>query len=205
MDRILLTGLMKIELRDTREILLCDGGFVDFAGDRYRSSDDTFGIIGAVESYSEGVGEEAPAFRMTLLPPSTSAAADLSAPGMQGSRARFWIAEIDPDAGTVIGTPDLQFDGMIDQTILRVGLRKLELDMTFVPLAERLFSRNEGNSLNPSFHKRVNPGELGEDNATGLGIGVAWGVEAQQSAAYSGYSGGSAGTGRYDRRYEDLR
>ena len=124
---------------------------------------------------------------------------------MQSStpRARFWIAEVDPAAGTVIGTPDLQFDGMIDQTILRIGLRKLELDMTFVPLAERLFSRNEGNSLNPSFHKRVHPGELGEDNATGLGIGVAWGVEAQQSAAYSGGVGGAAG--RFDRMNERLR
>jgi hypothetical protein len=205
MDRILLAGLMKIELRDTRVIRLCDGGFIDFGAERYRSSDATFGVFGALESYSEGVGEEVPAFRMTLLPPSSSAAADLSSPGMQGSRARFWTAEVDPDLGTVIGTPDLQFDGMIDQTVLSFGMRRLELDVTFVPRAERLFSRNEGNSLNPSFHKRVNPGELGEDNATGIGIGVAWGVEAQNGGAYAGAVGGGAGQVRFDRHYEQAR
>ncbi|KKW92247.1 hypothetical protein [Sphingobium chungbukense] len=179
MDRVILSGLMKIELRDGRIIRLCDGGFVLWGAEIFRSSDTQFGMIGSMQALEEGVGDEVPAFQLTFLPVSTTAAADLSAPGMQGSRARIWIAEINPDSGLPVGTPDLQFDGMIDRTVLRVGLRKRELDIEFVSYSERLFTIVEGNTLAANFHKSVYPGELGEDNATGLGVGVAWGTEAQ--------------------------
>lgn len=191
MDRIWLAGLMEMQLRDGRTIRLCDGGFVTVGGHTYRSSDDTFGVIGSMEAFSEGVGDSVPAFKLTFLPASTAAASDISAPGMQGSITRFWIVEVDADTGLVIGEPDLMFDGQIDQTVLRIGKGKRELDIDFVSTAERLFSINEGNSLNPRFHKVVNPGELGEDNATGLGVSVAWGVEAQQTGGYTGL--GAAG------------
>jgi len=179
MDRVTLVGLMKIELRDGRTIRLCDGGWVPWGAEVYRSSHDQFGMIGSMQSFEEGVGDEVPAFQLTFLPVSTAAAADLSAPGMQGSRSRIWIAEINASTGTIIGTPDLQFDGMIDRTLLRIGARKRELDIEFVSTSERLFTIVEGNSLSTAFHKSVFPGELGEDNATGLGVGVAWGAEAQ--------------------------
>src|SRR3546814_9368912 len=51
-----------------------------------------------------------------------------------------------------------------------------------VSLAERLFELNIGNSLNSAWHKSVWPGELGHDNATGLSIPVAWGVESPRSS-----------------------
>lgn len=179
MERVTLSGLMKMELRDGRTILLCDGAFVDWSGDRYLSADPVFGTIGSMETFTEGVGDEVPGFKLTFLPVSTAAAADLSAPGMQGSRTRFWIAELNADTGAIIGDPDLQFDGQIDRTTLKIGRGSRSLDIEFVSTAERLFAANEGNSLNPRSHKLVNPGEKGEDNATGLGIGVAWGTEAQ--------------------------
>jgi hypothetical protein len=69
--------------------------------------------------------------------------------------------------------------------------------MMFVSRLERLFSINEGNSLSPRFHKTVWPGELGEDNATGVGVAVAWGVEgAPRGSTYSG--GGVPGWGGTD-------
>lgn len=179
MDRVLLVGLMKMELRDTRTIRLCDGGFVVFDSETYRAADDTFGTIGRMDEFEEGVGDEVPAFRLTFLPASGAAVASLSAPGMQGSRTRFWIAEVNPDTGVIVGTPDLMGDMQIDRTILRIGKGKRELDIEFTSTAERLFSINTGNTLSPTFHKYVNPGELGEDNATGLEIAVAWGVAAQ--------------------------
>ncbi|QUT07909.1 hypothetical protein KFK14_11270 [Sphingobium phenoxybenzoativorans] len=179
MDVILLTGLMKMELRDGRTIRLCDGNFLRWGADLYESSDETFGTIGSMDVFREGVGDEVPNFRMTFLPASTAAATAISAPGMQGSRVRFWIAEVDAHSGLILGEPDLQFDGQIDRTILRIGRGKRELDIELVSTSARLLSTNEGNSLNPRFHKLINPGEKGEDNATGLGIGVAWGTESQ--------------------------
>lgn len=179
MESVILAGLMKTELRDGRKILLCDGGWVHWGTEAYRSSHPQFGTIGSMQVFEEGVGDSVPAFKLTFLPVSTAAAADLSQPGMQGSRARFWIAEIDAATGLPIGTPDLQFDGMIDRPILRIGKQKRELDIEYVSTSERLFTIVDGNSLTSSFHKSVFPGELGEDNATGLTVGVAWGTEAQ--------------------------
>lgn len=201
MDRIFLTGLMEMQLRDSRNIRLCDGGFLEFGSNTYRSSNPDFGTIGSMEAFSEGVGDSVPSFKLTFLPASAAAASGISAPGMQGSIARFWIAEVDADTGLIIGDPDLMFDGQIDQTVLRIGKSKRELDIDFVSTAERLFSINEGNSLNPRFHKVVNPGELGEDNATGLGVSVAWGTEAQGSSSASGLAAAGSAVRNLNARF----
>jgi hypothetical protein len=125
---------------------------------------------------------------MTLYPLGT--ASELSQPGFQTSRVRFWIGEYNVDAGTIIGTPDLMFDGQLDQTIMRWGQDR-ELAITIVSTAERMFQRNSGNSLNDAWHRSVWPGELGHKNATGLAVPVAWGTENPNRNT----GGGSGGTG----------
>lgn len=197
MTTVKLAGLMKMSLRDGRTIRLCDGGFVRAdvgAGvETFLSRDDVFGVIGSMETFTEGVGDEVPAFTLTFLPSSTAALTEISAPGMQGSVTRFWTVELNADTDVPVDAPDLMFDGQIDQTIPRIGRGKRELDIGFVSTAERLFAGNEGNSLNPIFHKSIYPGELGEDNATGLGTAVAWGTEAQPGAGYYNAFGGAGG------------
>lgn len=187
MQSVVLTGLLKLELRDGRTIRLCDGGFVPWGAETYRATDDIFGVVGSLDTFEEGVSDEVPAFAMTLLPVSTAAAAELSAPGMQGSRLRLWIAELDMVTGQIIGEPDPQFDGQLDQTKLIIGKGKRELETNNVPMGERFFSSNDGNTLSDAMHQYVYPGELGEQNATGLTSAVAWGTEAQP-----GSNGGSA-------------
>ena len=192
MDRIALIGLLKIELPG-HTVLLCDGWFITWNGETYRSTDPVFGSIAAVEGMSEGQGDEIPALDLTLLPPGTTAPAALSKPGYQRSRVRFWIADYDVDSGQIVGTPEQMFDGQIDQTTLKVGQGR-ELNMSIVSNAERLFELDIGNTLSPAFHKSVNPGELGHDNATGLSVPVAWGVEGP-ARGYRGGGGGSGGRG----------
>ena len=185
MDRIMLVGLLKIELPG-KTVRLCDGGFVVWGSETFTSDDSDFGTIGALESFTEGVGDEIPGGRLTFLPKSTAAVADLSAPGMQGSRMRFWVAEINEATGAIIGTPDLQADVQTDRTVVKIGKSTRSLEMDFVSTAERLFVRNEGNTLSSGFHKSIWPGETGEDLATGLGVSVAWGVEsAPRGSTYS--------------------
>lgn len=188
---MLLTALMLMEM-PSATIRLCDGGFVVWGADTYLSEDATFGTVQSVDALSEGAGEEIPALQVTFLPASTAAAADLSQPGFQKSRVRLYIAEVDRPTGLLVGTPELQFDGQIDRTTLNFGKGSRTLDMEVVSSAERLFMRNEGNSLNPTWHKSIWPGELGHDNATGLTIAVAWGVASPQGAS-GGYGGGSFG------------
>lgn len=201
-----LVGLCKIEL-PTATIRLTDGGFIQWGGEMFTSKDGVFGTIASIDELSEGIEAEVPALDMAMIPSNTAAAADLSQPGFQRSRVRFWLGEYDRDTGLLDGDPDLLFDGQIDQTSLTAGRESRELAMTIVSTAERLFERNIGNSLSPSFHKSVWPGETGHDNATGLGAPVAWGVEAPPSTSggyYGGGYGGSGGGGRgADRRNVD--
>lgn len=175
MNRVGLIGLMQMDLPGNT-VRLCDGGFIHWGADTFRSHDPLFGTIATAESLGEGVGDEVAVLGLTFLPTADATPGDLSQPGYQASRVRFWIAEYDVDAGSLVGTPELEFSGQVDRTMLTVG-RSRELGMTVVSLAERLFELNIGNSLSPTFHKTVWPGETGHDNATGVTLPDAWGVE----------------------------
>lgn len=194
MQRVSLISLLRIDLPGTT-VRLCDAGFVQFDGATFAAEDPIFGVIGAVQPLTEGVGEEIPALELTLLPLGASAPAQLSQPGYQRSTVRAWIGEYSQETGLLIGTPDLLFHGQIDQTTLRVGRSTRELAITVVSTAERLFMLNEGNSLSPRWHKSIWPGELGHDNAIGLTVPVAWGTESRPGAGAVSY-GGTTGAGR---------
>lgn len=192
MSTIGLTGLVKIEL-PSRTLRFCDGGFFVYGGETYTSSDDTFGTIGRLETMAESVGDIVPAISLTLLPPDQTAPIELSQPGHQTSPVQFIIAEYDADTG-LITTGDVEFYGQIDQSVLTDDSQRYDLTVSIVSLAERLFERNLGNTLNPNWHKTVWPGELGHDNATGLSKPVAWGVEAAPGGGSTrGGSGGGGG------------
>lgn len=152
MNQIGLIGLCKIEFPGNT-VLLCDGGFIDFDGETYRSSHETFGTIATVAPLAEGIGDEVPALELTLSPSDSATPGELSQPGYQKSRVRFWIGEYDLDTGTLVGTPDVMFDGQADQTTLRRGA-SYEMAMSVVSTAERLFQRNAGNSLSDAWHQR---------------------------------------------------
>lgn len=174
MKRVAVTGLCKIEL-PSYTIRLCDGGLIKWGAETFTARDATYGAIGSLEPVREGAGDEMVPLEMLLLPPKTTAAAALVQPTMQGSRVRFWFANYVVDTSAVTGTPELKFDGELDQASLSMAL---ELSLTITEAAARLFELNIGNSLNAAWHKSIWPGETGHDNATGLNRPVAWGVEA---------------------------
>lgn len=194
-DRVLLAGLMKIEL-PIRDVLLCDGGFVRWGDDTFEVEDPDFGVLVGFEALTEGVGDEAPAGVLSLATSSTAAAAVLSRPGYQGSRVRLWVAEIDQATGAIIGEPDLMIDWQIDSTRLRVGRGARTLLVACVTRGQRLMLVNDGNTLSPAFHRSVHPGEAGLDNATGLTVDVAWGAASAPRGMASSGGGGAGGGGR---------
>lgn len=197
-----MTGLVEITLPDVT-LRFCDGGFFVYESQTYRSEDAVFGTISALQTMGEGVGDTVPALSMTLLPPDSTAPSEICQPGNQTSRARFIIAEYDAETG-LITTADVFFDGQLDQTVYSFGENTKELGMSIVSLAERFFEGNIGNTMNSVFHKSIFPGETGHDNANGLSVPVAWGVEAPPSnmrrSGGGGYGGGAGdGGGRgYD-------
>ncbi len=196
MDRITLTGLMRMELPG-RDVLLCDGGFTIWDGVTYLSEDPDFGVLAGFDALSEGVGDEAPAGNLTMLPKSSAAAATLSTPGYQNSRIRLWIGEVDEQTGIITGTPDLMADWQLDRTTLKIGKGSRALEMGCVTRSQRLLARNDGNVLSTPFHTRQFPGEQGFDNAVGLTVTVAWGVASapRGTVASGGGRGGSYGGG----------
>lgn len=192
-----LTGLLLMELPGMT-VRLCDGGFFYWGPDLYLSEHSVFGALQSIEALSEGAGEEIPALSMTFIPAASASAADLSQPGYQKSRVRFYIAEYDPTTGLLVGNPELQFDGQLDQTKLNFGRGTRTLDVDVVSNGERLFMRNDGNSLNASWHKSIWPGELGHDEASGLTVPIAWGVEAPQRYTPPAGNYGFYGYGKSD-------
>jgi len=177
-----LAGLLKIEL-PAWTVRLTDGGVLLWGAEVFRGRDAVFGSVTGVESLAEGVGDEVPALSVTLSPAADADPADLIQPGFQTARTRFWIAEWDWASGAVTGTPDLMFDGQLDQVEFALSDEAQELACSVVSSAERLFTRNRGNGLSATFHKSVWPGETGHDQATGLTVPRAWGVEAPRGAA----------------------
>ncbi|WP_158014074.1 hypothetical protein [Sphingomonas sanxanigenens] len=171
---------MEIALPGGRFIRLCDGGFVYWGPTLYESLDPDFGAIEAAETFEEKVGDEAPGGKVTFLPTSTAAAVDLSRPEYQGARMRFWLAEVDPNSGQIVGTPEQTADLAIDTTTLKLSKGERKLDVEFVSSAERLFLIYKGNALNDRFHQACYPGELGMANATGVPRSTAWGVESPE-------------------------
>jgi hypothetical protein len=194
MNGIRLSGLMKMELPGEQTVRLCDGGFVPWGDEIFLSTDPTYGVLAGFEALTEGVGDEAPAGTLTMLPPSTAVAGDISRPGNQGSRIRLWIAEIGDD-GRVVGTPDQMADWQLDRTVLTIGRAKRSLEIGCVTLGQRLMVQNEGNVLGSSFHAGIFPGERGHDNAVGLEASVAWGTASPPRGAVS--AGGGAYRGNY--------
>jgi hypothetical protein len=192
MAALALTGLMAITL-PSRTVRLCDGGRIIWGANAFSGRDAVFGVIASISNLSEGIAGELPKLDVTLNPADISDPAALSDAAFQNSAVQFWLADYDPETGAVTGTPDLQFDGLIDQTVLTIGDDGTELAITVVPQAERLLNRNSGNGLSPTFHKSIFATETGHDDASGLTIPDAWGAEAPVSGGRTQTAGWSWG------------
>lgn len=191
-DNIHLIGFCKIEL-PTRTLRICDGGFCYFNGEKYEADDAVFGSIAGIDELEASLGDAAEDAKLVFAPPAETAAQDINSKTFQNSRARFWMGVIGPDGKTVI-TAEQLMDALVDYTVLRSRQSGRELEMSFIGRPEKLFLRQEGNSLNPRFHKSVWPGERGLDNV-GTKLTVAWGVGSPRGVSSGG--GGGVGGGSF--------
>jgi hypothetical protein len=194
-DNIHLIGFCKIEL-PTRTLRICDGGFCYFGGEKYDSEDSLFGSIAGIDELEASLGDAAEDAKLVFAPPATTAAADINSSSFQNSRARFWMGTIGPDGKTVTTVEQLM-DALVDYTVLRLRQSGRELEMSFIGRPEKLFLRQEGNSLNPRFHKSIWPGEKGLDNV-GAKLTIPWGVGSPRGLTSGGGGGGGVGGGSFN-------
>lgn len=159
-------------------VRLCDGGFVDFNGERYEAAHAVWGRVAQWPSLDASMDELAEAASVTLLP---DAGATLSAwwrADVLDTRMRVWLGELQADGLTVNAATATQLADLLVDNAARAqgpdGSDALELDLT--GRAERLFVIDEGNVCSDRFHQTVWPGELGFANCTDVQGQFAWGT-----------------------------
>ncbi|MGE4324368.1 MAG: hypothetical protein AB7E60_15240, partial [Sphingobium sp.] len=141
-------------------LCLLDGaGQLTINGETYVGADDFFGAIDSIDTLTEQDGEEAPEIRLSLLPPSTSAAAQLASPLMQGREVRIMVGAVDPVTGLTIGQPEIKFLGEIDVPTLSSRQGERSLEFTIVSVFERLFEVEDGVRAQDGWHQSIWPGE----------------------------------------------
>ena len=173
--RALVLAFCRVDLNDGRTCALLTGsGEVFWDGITFKGKDPTFGSIAALQPPNDGFGDEAPGMSFVLIPATDAAAASLAAPGMQGSRVRWWIACLD-DNGAVIASPWLWYDGLLDVPTFSIDRASRELDFAVVSEMEKLFLSEEGRRLSRSSHQEIWPGETGLSYVTGLARTIIWG------------------------------
>ena len=191
MDRIGIAVILKAELPG-HTARIVDGGTITVDGETYTSRDTVLGVPVGFESLNEGVGDEAATGALTFLPGDTPSST-LNDPTWQGSRLRIWTVEFGEDSGEPIGDPVAAADFILDRPMLNFENSQRTLDLECTSTAERLFMLNTGNSLSPSFHQSIWPGEKGLANASGVGKAVAWGAAAAPRGSSTGAPGGGGG------------
>lgn len=198
---VTVAGMIRMDVPG-HTVRLCDGSAViNVGGDPYTGEDSVFGVIGGISQVDSGVGDSAPALDVSFLPPSTSALAEISSPAFQGSRVRMSVAVVDPDAGTVVGSPQQVFFGLIDTCAAELARGVRSATQQWVSGFDRLFANQEGQRLADTFHQNIWPGELGLSNVTGITVKDAWGTAGPNSGAF--YGGGRTYYGGEDRVREN--
>ncbi|UYY60101.1 hypothetical protein [Sphingomonas sp. S2-65] len=189
----LVFGAISFELPDYTLNLLDGAGVIPFGGKTYVGEDATFGVLSDIEQLSDGLGDSAPAFAVTLLPNGDAAAAALAAPTMQGSHVTVWLGAVDQVSGRPIPDPYLIFLGELDVPTLISREHDRRLNYEVVSVFERLFEGDESARLSPGHHRSIFPNEAGMDDVTGVDQPVYWGVAGNPSPITYGGAGSFGG------------
>lgn len=174
-ERVRLGLLLRVDL-DGHTARLTDGGTAVWDSATWRARDSVLGVPISFETPEEGVTTGLPAGTFVFIPPDSSSSADLNSPALAGRRVRCWLAELDVDTGEVVGNPEQLLDWIIDFPEIEVEEDGRTLYLNCISMLQWLMMRDQGNSLSPSFHERIFPGEKGLRNGAGVETTFAWGA-----------------------------
>jgi hypothetical protein len=180
-DRATIFGAIRMDLPGRIVRLLVSSGVVKFYVDgvleTFTGSDELLGVFSAIDTLTDGLGDEAPALSLTFMPAGDVAAAQLASVDMQGSAVRLWLGAIDPMTGTVLGDPLLLFNGLLDVATLKAGADgKTSVDYEVTSIFEDFFLSDDGARLSDTFHQYLWPGELGCAFVTYVAQQIYWGT-----------------------------
>lgn len=172
----MIVGVCEIQLPDTTVRLLDTSAVArDASGNLFQGADPTFGSLYALSDFTDGLGDEAPSFKLTLAPAGDAAAIALSSPAMQGSPVLLSLGIISPANGLFFDAPELIISGSIDFSLLRGGSHSRLLDLEITSDTELFFTNDDGVRLSDAFHQSCWPGETGLNQVTGILHQIWWG------------------------------
>lgn len=180
-------------------LLLWGSGEVKWdAGDGLKTfvgKDSRFGSLVALDTPEDGLGNTAPTMTFEMAVPNSTAAALLSSPSYQGSRARLWVGGLDPVTGAPF-EPYQMFDGTLDRPLLKRDGRTRTVEFECGSGYEKFFTDSEGQRLADASHQAVWPSEQGLIHVTGINRTIIWGPgERPGGASYGSYPGSGFGSG----------
>jgi hypothetical protein len=187
----LVVHLVKIALPGGTIRVLDGAGTLTFNAETYTGEDAVFGVLDGLETIGEQVGTEAPAMRLTFLPASLNALADLTNPANQGSAVSVWFGAVNPTTGLLLGTPEALFVGELDTADVEVSTNRTVISFNVASAWERLFAVNEGHRLNNAFIQSLYSGALGASFVIAVQRDLPWGYDAPRPAVVADLNGGS--------------
>lgn len=197
----LLFGAIKIDIAGGAISLLDGASEVTFGGDTYRGADDIYGTLAEIDGIRDGVGDQAPRFRITLNPKDGGTAAQLASPANQGAVVTAFLGAIDKSDGSPIDTYTIAAAEV--EVVTPVYDRKsLTIEIECTSPHERFFEADDSLRLDDANHKSIFADETAFGNVHDLdrkdGWGVADGAPASvvNNGIYGGTGGGTAGYNR---------
>lgn len=187
--------MVKMELPGHTITALDGAGQVAFDGETYAGEDAIYGVLDAIETVTEQVGTEAPMVRLTFLPASLQAMADITAPANQGAPVQIWFGVVDPDSGLLITEPEALFIGELDTADVEAAADRTVISFNVASAWERLFDVGEGQRLNNAFIQSIYPGARGAEYVIAIQRDLPWGYDGPRPAVVSDVVGGVPGTG----------
>lgn len=169
-------GAVSIALPSYTLNLLDGSGTLSFGSQTYVGRDATYGVLAACDNIQDGSSDNAPSIKITLIPASTAAAADLASANMQGSPVSIYVGAVNPATGAVIADPYLLFLGELDVPTLSARKDGRDLSYTVVSVLERCLTDDEGQRLSPGRQRAIYANDAGLDDVTGVESNVYWGV-----------------------------
>jgi hypothetical protein len=168
---------VRIELWNGDVLRLVDfAGKVKIAGVTYVGRHPVYGALGSIEEITDGVESEAPALRLTLLPPTIEAARILCDPRQQTMPVLCGEAIMDKASGTCIDEPDAYFSGWVNIPQYVPATDQISVEFDCVSDFDRFFENDEGIRLSDSWMRTLDINARGLEYVTGVQRALAWGT-----------------------------
>lgn len=173
---------------DDFTLRLTTGGFLVWGAELFVQRDPTYGTLGDLPLFEDGIDSQTTRADITLYPADHVALAALADRKHQTALVEVWDACVDPDTGLMVGEPDPLFRGEYDFARYTIGSSE-ELIIECGTEEARLNEPNEDRRLSDSHHRDIWPGEMGLSYVTGVGRKIYWRVD------QPGGSGGAISSG----------